>query len=308
MKYHYLSPEEINNLKLNLMNRQKRSYSHCSSRNRNQGQISTSRSFSNLYKQNRHSEICPLFEDNIRQTLIHNYKWKNIDRHFSFRLIRIGHRNILIKQGCAKKILVKGKRYIFSFQRNKNISIYNGYIKRRFIGIIKKKKTDKVIILNSATIKISRVQECEIDGFFGLENSKFSDIQNKSLISLYNNTNDSYINNVEYVCIEVKLSKRSITSLISQIERDRIVLENYIGYTNILYVGFIGGIKKENIDFDNINIPKNINLIVFEIHNCCWDGNNLTYYINWEAISELSKLKCKISVMENYIKKLLKRK
>ena len=294
MKYHYLSPEEINNLKQDLI-----------SNRRSGDQFSNITYLFNLYKKYRHSEIEPIFENNIRQNLIVNYQWENNICHFFYRVITINKKNYIIKKGYSKKIFIKKRRYKFTFFPNNSISIYSGYIKKRLIYNTSEKKKDRIIDLSRNKIIISGIKECKIDGFFKLNNSNFIEMQNDdNLICLFNNSSNDFINKAKYVCTEVKLSKGSMSSLLRQFYRDKTFLEEYAGYKNILYLGFVGSVKNYNIDFRKLKIPENINLIIYEIHDCFWGGRSLTNYIDWETIKEIKEIRNRLEMLKKYIQKI----
>ena len=93
MEYKYLTHEEINQLKVGLMSksRNKNGIKRKNGNKRNNSRISKSVSSIFNYYQFRNDEISQDFEENIRQILINEYKWKAvpITRKFSYRDIQI---------------------------------------------------------------------------------------------------------------------------------------------------------------------------------------------------------------------------
>lgn len=151
MKIYYLTDDEINNLKKQLMNKKSKSSPSSHSLSNKE---SLSKTFSSLFKQSKNSEQGHFFEENIKNILKIEYGWTTLkNTHFLFRIIQIGPSKVLIKLGYSKKIIINGRRYKFVFFKNQSLSIFSGYISRRFIINISEKTKEVNLTLNNAKIK-----------------------------------------------------------------------------------------------------------------------------------------------------------
>ena len=297
MKFYYLTDAEINKLKTGLMSkkfRKNRKYKSYSSSQIKSHSSSISKSFSSFCKQSVKTNNDNIFNENIKNLLKIEYGWTDVinDTHFIYRIIQIGARKILLKLGYSKKLIINGRRYKFVLYQNQSISIFTGYISRRFITNISQKTQGATIALNNTKILISKVNEIEIDGFLKLTSNTIDKIINDSdIICLYKNINNDKIKNFQYACCEIKLSMDQINKLIKQLEKDQNVLENIIGYKKIIYIGFVGNDKKNNKISNNslVKLKKinNLNFLILQIKNCTWLKRNLTQYIDWKTYSIL---------------------
>ena len=303
MEYNYLTKSQINELKIDLMHKRSRSFTGNSKKIHKVESLNTSRSFSQMYIQNRNCERGPIFEENVRKTLNVEFNWKNdiINRHFYYRIISIGHRTLIIKKGEGIKIKLNGRRLKFFLYSNGVFSIYSGDIRRRFIGTIKEKKKTMSAFLRDVKISVSGLKECEIDGFFQIKNNAFKDlIESEDLEIIYNNINEQESDLAKYACCEIKLNKRRIPLMINQLRRDKKILEEFFGYENIIYIGFVGFgiIDNSIIEILNSNSRK-ISLAILGIKNCEWLGRNLLYYNDWTTIERLINIDEKLNILIN---------
>ena len=168
MKFYYLTNAEINKLKTGLMSkkfRKNRKYKSYSSSQIKSHSSSISKSFSSFCKQSVKTNNDNIFNENIKNLLKIEYGWTDVinDTHFIYRIIQIGARKILLKLGYSKKLIINGRRYKFVLYQNQSISIFTGYISRRFITNISQKTQGATIALNNTKILISKVNEIEID-------------------------------------------------------------------------------------------------------------------------------------------------
>ena len=111
MEYNYLTKIQINELKKDLMHKRSHFFSGSSKKIDKDESLNTSKSFSQMYIQNRNCERGPIFEENVRKTLNVEFNWKNdiINRQFNYRIISIGNRTLIIKKGEAIKIKLNGR-------------------------------------------------------------------------------------------------------------------------------------------------------------------------------------------------------
>ena len=291
MKICYLTDDEINNLKCQLMNKRSKSFSSSLTPSNSQN---LSKAFSNLYRQNKILDNSHFFEENIKNILKIEYGWTDAinDTHFFYRIIEIGATKILLKLGYSKKIMINERRFKFTFNQDQSLSIFTGHISRRFITNISEKNKEVRLTLNDEKIIISRVNEIEIDGFFKLTSNNIEKIINSDdVICLYKSINDDKIKDAKYVCCEIKLSMEQINKLIKQFKKDKNILENIIEYGKVIYIGFLGkGIFNNNLLVKLRNI-KNIDFIILQIKKCIWQRRNLTQNIDWETYSLCKSLK-----------------
>ena len=302
MPIYYLTTEEIIKLKRDLMSKRSKSCSYYAKRKQNNGN-NFAKSFSELYKQSRNSEIGQVFKENVRQTLNVEYHWTKAttERHFFFRIITIENKKYLILKDYTKKLVINGRRFKFSFYPNQSVSIYSGGPKRRFITNIDEKT--KIIDLNGVEIKISGVKEIEIDCFYKIH-SNFENIIGDDIKYMYSNVNKEELKNAEYACCEIKLNKSKIKSLVDQLVKDKDYLENLMRFKKIVYVGFVGSGFIDNKILNNLQGLRNINLAIFEIKNFIWLQRDLTNYIDWKNIKELKEIKQEIKETKEENQKL----
>lgn len=307
MPIYYLTNEEIKTLRSELMNRRSKSCSYYSiKRSDNNYKNNSSKSFSQLYKENRNSEIGHLFEANVRETLSVEFNWtKEIPkRHFFYRTITIGKKIISIPKENIKKIIINGKRFKFSLNQNKTLSIHSGGPLRRFITNISEKNKATQIYINDTKVIISRLKEIEIDCFNKI-NSNFIKIIGDDLICLYTNISQEFLKNAKYACCEIKLNKSKIKLLVKQLVKDKAYLENLMRFKNIVYIGFVGSGFINNTIIDELNDYRNINLIIFEIKNFCWLQRDLTNYIDWETVRTTKANEKKLNVLDHKLDLIL---
>ena len=136
-------------------------------------------------------------------------------------------------------------------------------------------------------ISVSGLKECEIDGFFQIKNKAFKElIESEDLEIIYNNIDEQESDAAEYTCCEIKLNKRRIPSIITQLKRDKEIFEKLFGYQNVIYIGFVGsGIIDNSITQMLSNNLGNIGLAIFEIKNYKWLGRNLLYYLMFYSLT-----------------------
>ena len=307
MKYYYLTDAEINNLRSGLMSKKNRKNKSYPSSKTKSNKSNLSKSFSSFYKQTKKTQKGHHFEENIKNILKIEYGWTDVikDTHFFYRTIQIASKKILLKLGCSKTLIINGRRYKFLLYPNQCLRIIAGYISRRFITNITEKNKETKINLNNANIIVSKVNEIEIDVFMKLTSNAIEKIakDNDDIICLYKNIDDDREKNAEYACCEVKLNIEQINKLLKQLEKDKNILENTIGYKNIIYIGFVGNDKKSNKISNNLLIKlkniKGLDLLILQIKKYSWLKRKLTQNIDWEAYSLYKSLKNENILLKN---------
>ena len=143
--------------------------------------------------------------------------------------------------------------------------------------------------LRDVKIYVSGLKKCEMGGFFEIKNKAFKElIEREELEIIYNNTNEQESNLAKYACCEMKLNKRKIPLMIKQLKRDKEVLEEFFGYENIIYLGFVGRGNFEDSMIEKLNSNSGkISLAILGIKDCKLLGRNLLYYHDWTTIEKL---------------------
>ena len=211
-----------------------------------------------------------------------------------------------VKARIVKKNNNNERIYKFVFNQNQSLSIFTGYIFRRFITNISEKNKEVGLALNDEKIIISKVNEIEIEGFFKLNSNNIEKIINSDdVICLNKSINDDKTKDAKYVCCEIKLSMEQINKLIKQFKKYKNILENIIEYGKIIYIGFVGkGIFNNNLLVKLKNI-KDIDFIILQIKRCIWLRRNLTQNIDWETYSQLKKENCLLKEKINNLSELV---
>ena len=289
MQLHYLSNNEIKKLRTELMGK-KRSLSKNSKRTFNNSNSLTQKSFSEMYKQNKNTEIGDIFENNIRQTLINEFEWKSglPKRNYFFRKIVIGDKTIIINSGSRKIIKVNGQLFRLYFTNNKDLKIHYGFRKRKIITISRKIKTFDLNIHN-IKLQFTEIIEIEIDGFFEIPNFDIDKFNNKDIEIIFNNINKE--TQYQNACCEIKLSMKKIGDLVRQLKKDKDYLEIFLKNKKIIYIGFINSSYIESSYMRQLNGLNNIDIIIFGIKNNIWMMRDMTKYIDWALISNFKILK-----------------
>jgi hypothetical protein len=148
MKIYYLTDDEINNLKCELMNKRSKSFSSAQTLSKSR---SLSKKISYLYKQNKILDNNNFCEENIKNILKIEYGWIDAinNTHFFYRTIQLGSTKVLIKLEYSKKIIINGRRYKFVLYQNQSLSIFTGYISRKFIANLNEKTKEAKLTLNN---------------------------------------------------------------------------------------------------------------------------------------------------------------
>ena len=115
---------------------------------------------------------------------------------------------------------------------------------------------------------------------------------------LFNNISEIDSLNAKYACFEMKLNKRKIPSLIEQLKRDKYIVEDLLGYKNVIYVGFVGYGYIDDITIETLNVSESIHLVIIKIKNYMCFGRNLVYYNDWIVIAKINLLFDKLNKID----------
>jgi hypothetical protein len=215
----YYSSGEILTLKKNLME-----HSHSSS----QSNISP-KSLSDAIRQIKNEEKGLIFEKNLRNLLQTQLQWKigEIPRKFNYREIEIGEKIKIFTAGKSEEITIGTDIYKFSMLLNESIEIKNIDGKEKTFCAPKKDKLRLIYSKKmSVRIIISEIKNIEIDGSFQINNFDLNSFDPNEVVVLYKgikNIND--FNTFNYIVMEAKLNPKKLLEMISQLKRDKFVIE-----------------------------------------------------------------------------------
>ena len=288
MENEYLRQKEINNLKIGLMSRvtDKKRKKNRKNINRVYSRGSYShRSSSDDYYTFRNDEISKDFEENIRQILIHDYKWKNgiIARKFGYRDIKINNIVKIIKTNDVVTFDIENKTIKFQLDDNNILYMTDENNNNKMFT-----SHDEInYINNDLKINIGKFEDVEIDGMFQIENFNISQFDEKEVNILYKNVDD--INNFEHAALEIKYSKTNFDELVDQLERDRRVLRKFINNADkkLIYIGII---RTKNFNkrelYKYINNLKKLNCVIIGLNNPIFNKRNIDKFIDWNMLYE----------------------
>ena len=241
------------------------------------------KSISSFYKRFNNADFGKIFETNIRQALIVKYGWKikKIERQFFYRELFHDKTLDYIIVNKSQKIKIRNEIFIFKLLKDKLIIRKDNNTDLKMDIPIKERDVMEFPIINER-IKISAQKEVEFDGIFKNKNIDFSKFSEEVEI-IYSNLEDKNINDFNYIITEIKLSANRVNDLITQIKKDKNIMENILN-KKILFVGFINDTK---IKFNIEEKIKDIDFILFGLKNGKLTKRDMTQYINWETIKEL---------------------
>lgn len=304
MKINYLSKSDINKLRAELMGKRKRN--NKVKRNDKSYSSNSKHSVSNISSQYfllRNDEIGQDFEENIRNILIMDYNWKerNIKRKFKFREIHYRLKKLFIITGQKKSVFINHRIILFQFNDDGSIDITN---KCRTITI-RDQEEKSVVLIKVGVITLKKVQEVEIDGMFHIENFSSSTFDTEEIIILYRNIDDKKMKLFNQAVLEMKLSKKNFSEMVTQLNRDRDVFEKIIK-DPILYIGFINSknIGKNELNASKDGLNKLKNCIIFGIKNKIFSGKNVNKFYNWKGMEKINKLEEDVNLLGNEVKQL----
>ena len=189
MEDKYLSPNEINKLKAELMstnthsNNRNISYDQKRNRSRESGsQFSKKEKFSDQFYKIRNDEISEDFEENIRQILENDYHWKrdDLDRKFSFREIKIKDENdsaYIIKTNDILKLNIKNNEIILKLNRDNSLDIFEKDEHENLTD-----QNEKIIQKYGINLIIGNLVEVIINGLFKINKIIFLSLKLISFI------------------------------------------------------------------------------------------------------------------------------
>lgn len=277
MENYYLNERQINKLKEDLMNKEKKS--------ENRSNIS-----SEYYKM-KNKDVGLYLEENIRNTLMLNYRWKkkNISRKLIYCDIKYDNESHIITNISGAKITISKKEVFFNINKDKSLDILidNNHQK------IKTQKETKKTIVDKECI-ITERKEMENDGWFEIKDFDINEFDKSEICVLHKNAEPHEIKNAKQAIIETKLSRDKINELLNQLNRDKFIAEKIEKSEkgSIIYVGFINS-KSINykLFFEEI-LPnfKDLKFILFGIKNSIFGKRKITEFYDWESIKNIKAL------------------
>ena len=239
-----------------------------------------------MYKQNKNTETGDILGNNIRQSLIYEFEWKNRlpQKNYFFRKIVIGDKTIIINSGSRIIIKINGQLFRLYFNNNKDLKIHYGFRKRKIITITRKIKAFDLKIHN-IRLQFNEIREIEIGGFFEIPNFDIDKFSHKDIEIIFSNINKEA--KYQNACCEIKLSMKKIGDLIKQLKKDKDYLEIFLKNKKIIYIGFINSSYIESSYMNQLNALNIIDIVIFGIKNNIWMMRDMTKYIDWELFQIL---------------------
>ena len=278
------SPAQIIRLKKDLMSKTRRTNSRSS--------------FSSEYFKNRNAEISIIFEENIRNTLSFEFGWKNsdFDRYFHYRKVKFNIKeHILLREGEIS-FKFKNKVY-FLISNDDQIILKKG---EKLIKQLPNKYSKELeFTIRGMKILIQKEKEVEIDGDDNIRDFDFAPFDDYFSV-LYRNVDNDELGNFNTSLIEVKLNRKKIPDLISQIKEDNEIYEK-ITNDNILYIGFVGYSGKSGINYDFESELSNINCIILELKSFFIKGRDMRKPFDWGLIKIVEELKNEVNEIKNEV-------
>ena len=117
------------------------------------------------------------------------------------------------------------------------------------------------------------------------------------------------IKNFNKVVIEIKLNRDKINELISQLSRDKEILEHFYD-DNFLYIGIINSKSVNFQELKNIlGMYDDLNFMLFGVINSQFAGKDTTKYHDWDELkfvrNRLDKIETRLDKIESTMKKIL---
>jgi len=297
MKINYLRKSDIKKLKAELMGkRTRKNKANHNSKNNFSTSYNSVSNISSQYFSLRNDDIGKDFEENIRNILIKDYNWKemNFKRKFLFREIRFGFKKIFIITGQKKSAFINHRIVYFQFNDDNSIDIIN---KGRIITI-RDQKEKNVLIIKLGVITLKKAQEIEIDGIFNIKNFSPMAFDPEEITILYKSINDKNMKLFNQAILGITLSKNNFCEMVTQLIRDKDIFEK-LTKMPILYIGFINSknIRKNDLKDAQDGLNKFDNCIIFGIKNKMFNGRNVNKFYNWRGIEQINKLKEDIKLL-----------
>lgn len=231
MKKYYLSSIEIKSLKYELMkknnkdnNNKEKSLSNKSKNHSSNRSVSyySSKDIPSEYYKLRNGEIGLDFEENIRQILYIDYKWKKglFNRNFYYREITVKKKTKIVLTNETIKFKIKNNNIIFKLNPDKSLEVN---INNKVTKIMHPKETS--IEKFERKIQIKKLNEVEMDGMFEINNFSPSIFDKEEVSIIHQNVEDIKLKQFTQAVIEIKLSKAKFGDLVTQLYRDKEIIE-----------------------------------------------------------------------------------
>lgn len=287
MKYYYLNKHEINNLRTQLMSKIKQNKSYANREpHYSNNTICSKKEIASEFFKFRNSEIGIDLEENVRQTLIYKYNWKesSMPRSFCFREISVKNKNKIIKTGETIEFKIKNKTVKFRLNKDESLDLIEG---KEVTNI--NDKSEITIDKYKKKIDIKCFTKVEIDGIFQITNFSPSIFDENEISVIYKNIDDNQMKNFEQAVVEIKLSKNKFQEMVNQLYRDKQIFKKFTK-ENFLFIGFMNSksVEEEEI-IDAMDKLNELNCVIFGIKNSIFGNRNVTKHIDWLKIYEDEK-------------------
>ena len=286
MEYKYLTHEEINQLKEGLMgkSRNKNGIKRKNGNKRDNPRISKSVSSISNYYQFRNDEIAQDFEENIRQILTNEYKWRTVPimRKFSYRDIQINEDIKTIKTNDSIMFNINNKEIQFELKDDNILSMTYENEKEEITD-----QNETTRHKGGKKIELGKLIQVEVDGLFKIRNFSLKKFDENEINIIYNNVDD--INNFKYAATEIKYSKTNLEGLVKQLYRDKNVFEKFIpkAEEKSVYIGIFraNNIKKaELLKYETI--LNKLKCVIICLKNPIFAKKRVDKFIDWQQIKE----------------------
>jgi len=205
------------------------------------------------------------FEINVKNILEMKYKWKktNINRKFLYTEINIDEDNIILTNHKEKIIKINNQEIKFYVNKEKDL----------IIKIDKKKK--KIM--------------------------KYNTQNNDNIINLFGkeiNEEDNFNISV----LEIKLNKKKIEELLSQLKKDKKIMENYYN-EKILCIGIVNSASVDkNILNKFLKENDDLKIIILGFKNSIFDERDIKQFYDWKSIKKIDNLEKEIKDLKEDVK------
>jgi len=245
-------------------------------------------------------EVGLILEENLRQLFTVKLGWKNakLERQFNYREIKIGNIEKIVTPKISQTFEINRIKYIFSLHNNGVLELINENNKEKAALIDPNNELE--LKYNNEKVTISKNREIEIDGLFEAGGFNLNIFNPEEIKILINTTQGIDINSIDFIVMEAKLNISKIKDMISQLERDKNVVEKLIN-NNILYLGIVN-LKDFNINLGKIDF--NLKCLILGIKGTNFFGKDLTKYLDWSLIREVAELKNCVDFSVNKINEI----
>jgi len=238
------------------------------------------------------------FEINVKNILEMKYKWKktNINRKFLYTEINIDEDNIILTNHKEKIIKINNQEIKFYVNKEKDLIIKIDKKKKKIMKY-NTQNNDNIINLFGKEIKFNKVRDAEIDGIYEEFSFEFNLDEVKII---YSNINEE--DNFNISVLEIKLNKKKIEELLSQLKKDKKIMENYYN-EKILCIGIVNSASVDkNILNKFLKENDDVKIIILGFKNSIFDERDIKQFYDWKSIKKIDNLEKEIKDLKEDVK------